>query len=41
MRFRKTINTVDDSGVRLAVNAQLYAVLVTDVNEHSLNPSDK
>lgn len=33
VRFRKTINTYDDRGRQIAVNAQHYAVLVTDVEQ--------
>ena len=37
VRFRKTINTVDMlTGEEMAVNAQHYAVLVTDVNQDSM-----
>ncbi|KAG1670529.1 hypothetical protein FOA52_015394 [Chlamydomonas sp. UWO 241] len=36
VRLRKTINTMD-GGQIVAVNAQQYAVLVTDVNQDSLN----
>jgi hypothetical protein len=31
VRYRKTINAIDDRGRRSAVNAQQYAVLVTNV----------
>ncbi len=33
VRFRKTINTEDQRGRPVAVNAQHYAVLVTDVEQ--------
>jgi hypothetical protein len=32
VRYRKTINAIDHSGRRMAVHAQQYAVLVTNVN---------
>jgi hypothetical protein len=31
--YRRTINTIDSEGRPVAVNAQHYAVLVTDVEE--------
>jgi hypothetical protein len=32
VRYRKTVNAYDRNGHRTAVNAQQYAVLVTNVN---------
>ena len=34
VRYRKTINTMDPGGRPVAVHAQQYAVLVTNVNQH-------
>eukprot|EP00798_Chlamydomonas_sp_ICE-L_P014459 gene14459-20471_t len=36
VRYRKTINAVTKTGETVAVNAQLYTVLVTDVNQNPL-----
>eukprot|EP00798_Chlamydomonas_sp_ICE-L_P013270 gene13270-19112_t len=41
VRFRKTINTHDSKGEIVSVNAQLYTVLVTDVNQHAFEPSHR
>eukprot|EP00798_Chlamydomonas_sp_ICE-L_P013783 gene13783-19691_t len=42
VRFRKTINAVDPHfGEVVAVNAQLYTVLVTDVNQNALEANKK
>jgi hypothetical protein len=34
VRYRKTVNTFNTVGRRVAVNAQQYAVLVTNVRQH-------